>query len=289
MSAAFTAGQTVYDRSGRVFEFAGMMGDSAIVHPMYEASGWEGETETYPSELAERKALHEISAKPPTQAINADVSLASEKLAELNASIAAAAANLRETERSHKARMETLKRYSALSRIEDFIEGRMTHFVCRTQYGRGVEVKTFDEMMKAKDDYGRFNGDIKLLSLFGVCGSYAGHGNIKKDLLWRVNHYYDGSGSGSHQVQPCISEDEAKGIAANWLDGIWVEHRGLTDRATRWHWLKDAIDSAKSLGFAVPADIQKDFDEGKERAARVAVEKAEAELAKARIAAGGIA
>lgn len=287
--SGFEKGQTVYDRSGRVYEFAGMMDGTAIVRPMLEGEDYDGNSSLYASELAEALPVARLCDKPPVQFINADVSLATQKLADLNAAIAEASAELRNAEKANAARLEKLKRYGALSRIEDFIDGKMTHFVIRSQYGRSVAVKTFDEVMQCKDDYGRFQGDIKLLSLFGTRKNYPEHANKDGNLLWRVNQYYDGSGDGWHIVQPCLSEDEARDIALGWLNEKWDEHRGLSDRDARAHWLAGSIESATKLGFEVPADIMADFNNQKERAAKAAVEKAQAELEKAMQAAGGAA
>lgn len=285
----FEEGQTVYDRSGRVYQFAGMMGKSAIVHPMLEGEGYDGEPCPYPSELAEAKSVSDIFDNPPIPLINADVALAKQKLKELNDAIAEASAELRNAEKVNAARLEKLKRYDALSRIEDFIDGKMTHFAIRGQYSHDIKVKTFDEVMKCKNDYGRFNGDIKLLSLFGTRKDYPQHGNASNDLLWRVNQYSDGSGSGWWIVHPCMSEDEAITIAAKWLEEIWAEHRGLTDRGARAGWLRGSIESAKSLSLPAPDDIIADFDAYKTQAAQEAVDKARAELEKALAAQGGAA
>lgn len=288
MSKHFDKGQTVFDRDGRAYEFAGMMGSTAIVHPMYEGQGWEGEAEVYPSELAQPMNPLALSAKPPVQSVNAELAKAQTDLSDILAKISEAEKHLREAEKGNNERLTKLKHYSALSRVEDFIEGRMTHFVCRKQYGRGVEVETFEAVMNSKDDRGRYDGDIKLLSLFGTKKYSPQHGNKGGDLLWKVNHYYDGSGLWSI-VQPCLSEEEAVSVASTWLDAIWEEHRALSDKESRAHWLKDAITSAEKLGLTVPDDIRKDYSDCVARAAQRAVEKAQDELDKALKAKGEVA
>jgi hypothetical protein len=88
------------------------------------------------------------------------------------------------------------KRWRALNRIEDFIDKKITHLAV---FGYGApKVATFDEAMR-DFEYGRFSNDIKLLCLFGKSNG---------DLEWRVNQYYDGSGSWK-EVIPCQSEAEA--------------------------------------------------------------------------------
>ncbi|MGL5735425.1 MAG: hypothetical protein ACRCYS_11215, partial [Beijerinckiaceae bacterium] len=168
---------------------------------------------------------------------------------------------------------------------EDFLEGRMTHFVLWGQYDRAIKIETFDEVMMSKNDNGGLNGDVKLLSLFGTCRSYPEHGNKDGNLLWRVNQYRDGSGSWKH-AHPCTSEDEAKDVAAKWLNGQWDEHRAVEDRAKNAHWLKGSIASAQAIGLAVPDDIAADFADSQARQAQAAVQKAQEalDLAKAHAA-----
>lgn len=277
----FKAGQTVYDRSGRVYQFQGMMDDRAIVCQIFDGQGWEGEIEPYPSELASAMDVASLSAKPPTAAIVAEVLKAENELKRIKDAIVEATTEARNAEKQNADRLAKLKRFSALSRIEEFLEGKITHFVTRPQYGGRILVQTFEETMHCKNDYGLFDGDLKLLSLFGTRKYNPEHGNAKGDLLWKVNQYYDGSGSGWHIVQPCISEDEAKAVAAGWLEERWAEHRSLKDKQTRSHWLKDYIESAEKIGLTVPDDIIADFEAKKKSDAEAAIQKAKDELAKA--------
>lgn len=276
----FKTGSTVYDRNGRSYEFRAAIDSVAVVHPIFSAEGWEGELESFPSDQAEIVPLASLASKPPTAEIVADVLRAENELARLRAEIAEATTAARNAEKDNAERMARLAKYAALSRIEDFLEGRMTHFVMWGQYSRSIEIKTFDEVMLSKNDNGVLDGDVKLLSLFGTCKSYPQHGNKDADLLWRVNQYRDGSG-GWKNAHPCSSKGEALEIAAKWLNNQWEEHRATEDRVKDAHWLKGSIDSATTLGFAVPEDIAADFAESKRRAAEMAIEKAQEALNKA--------
>jgi hypothetical protein len=277
----FEAGQTVYDRSGRVYQYQGMMDNRAIVCRIFDGAGWEGELEPYPSELAEQMDVASLSDTPPTAQIVELVLRAENELKRIKAEIAEATVEARNAEKQNADRLEKLKRFSALEQLEAFLDGEITHFATTAQYGGKIEVKTFDETMLCKDDYGRFNGEVKMLTLFGTKKSYPEHGNKNGDLLWKVNQYYDGSGSGWHIVQPCLSEDEAKAVAAQWLEDKWAEHRALEDRLKHSYWLKAYIESADKIGLPAPDDIIADFEASKKAAAEAAVQKAKDELAKA--------
>lgn len=276
-NSPFKAGCKCYDRSGRVYEFRAAIDSMAVVHPILSAEGWEGEIEPYPSQTAEIVPLASISVKPPTAEIVAEVLRAENELARLRAEIAAATTAARNAEKENAERLAKLAKYAALSRIEDFLEGRMTHFVMWGQYSREINIKTFGEVMLSKNDYGRPDGDVKLLSLFGTCRYYPDHGNKDGNLLWRVNQYRDGSGSWSN-AQPCMSEDEAKEVAAKWLNCQWDEHRAAEDRAKNAHWLKGSIDSAQAIGLVVPDDIAADYADSQKRQALSAVQKAQEAL-----------
>ncbi|MGL5734335.1 MAG: hypothetical protein ACRCYS_05665, partial [Beijerinckiaceae bacterium] len=249
----------------------------AVVHPMLSGEGWDGEEVPYPSERAEIVPLASLSANPPTAEIVAEVLRAENELARLKAEIAAATTEASNAEKANAERLAKLAKYAALARIEDFLEGRMTHFVMWGQYSREITIKPFDEVMLSKSDSGRLDGDVKLLSLFGTCRSHPEHGNKDGNLLWRVNQYRDGSGSWLN-AQPCLSEDEAKEVAAKWINGQWDEHRGLEDRAKGAYWLKGSIGSAQAIGLDVPDDIATDFKDFQERQARDAVQKAQEAL-----------
>ena len=180
-----------YDTQGNEFIIAGEVDGIAVGYERYddgEGNEIRGELRVFDCELYEN---------PPTIRQH-------EKLAKLNAQISDAYSRLNQVrtelqviETAGKERMEFLKQYKGLERLEDFLEGRITHFVMG-DYGP-PKLLTLDEAMGQNEERYNLRGKYKLLTLFG---------DSKKELNWRINEYRDGSGIDRTAV-PCTSYDEA--------------------------------------------------------------------------------
>lgn len=117
--------------------------------------------------------------------------------------------------------------YSALNRVFDFIDGKITHYV-RSEYGT-VEIHE-----RGKDP----KTDDKLLSLYGASNG---------DLSWRLSKY---SGGGSEKtVIPCLSHDEAKDVARVEIVRLLEEGRDS----------KRLLESTKKYGVEIPQKYEDDF------------------------------
>jgi hypothetical protein len=206
--------------------------------------------------------IGEIFAEEPVQKWSAKIDKLNEEILELLKTRDALSAEIRAANATEKERKARLMQHRALTRIDDFLAGKMTHFVMESY--RGVEVMTFDEVVRYKeDDYDRMPNGFRLLSLFGKTNG---------DLEWQISRYSDGSGS-RDTVIPCLSHEEAIEQAK-----ISIEKRFDTWRKNnnKNHFCSDAV-SAEKLGLAVPEDItannkrislegkQRQFDEAKKK------------------------
>jgi len=262
----FKQGQTVYTRDGGKYEYAEpLVGDRVLARAIMLVDNYDG-TEEYPSDTPTILYLSQISAKPPVEAISAEIVKANAELSELQDRIGEKRRELLEEERKNTERFRLLKTYEPLKLVEDFILGKITHFVTDREYGRGVKVVTWDEFMIDKDDRGRNTGDIKLLSLFG---------RSKGNLEWRRNTYYDGSG-GWNAAIPCLSYDEALQAAAEKVEAHWDAYRSGDIKV----WLlDDTIKSAQALNLGVPDDIANAHQVFRREALEGQVAKAREDLA----------
>jgi len=95
--------------------------------------------------------------------------------------------------KSEGERLKKYKRYEALRHLDDFLDGKITHYATKTYTSWGVE----DINIAKKNKYDR--GNTKLLCL---------HGRSNGDLEWHLYEYSDGSG-GSHEAFPYRSYEEA--------------------------------------------------------------------------------
>lgn len=273
----FEPGDTVFDRSGTKYEFAeGLSGYRALVRKILTVDSWEGEEE-YPADTPEIVSLSTIFAKAPTAVIDADVQAATARLTEVREALANAESDLSAKQRDVLARLEKLQSYDGLQRIEDWLDGKITHFVIRSGYSSNkVQVKTADETLQC-EDRGRFNGEMKLLCLYGTSSRYSAR--PKPTVEWRLNQYYDGSGSWTG-VYPASSEEEAVKIAHGMLKEIFDAY--FADEKSQTYRLEEAISSAEVLGYPVTQDAQRALHMFRVENARKQTEEAEKKLTEAR-------
>lgn len=97
----------------------------------------------------------------------------------------------------HDKRMKEFAKFKPLEMLEAFIEGKITHYVEITTWGK-PRIIEFNEADSR---------ELRLLSLFGKSNG---------DLSWRLNRYYDNSGC-SVEVIPVCSLEAAEAIVRDWV------------------------------------------------------------------------
>lgn len=100
----------------------------------------------------------------------------------------------------------------ALERLDDFIDGKITHYVQDPDFRSPqiVDIKNTESKYSKKK--------LRLLTLFGESDG---------DLSWGLNRYSDGSG-GYVTVIPCCSFEEAKDVFTELLSDLY-EDKSMTD------------------------------------------------------------
>jgi hypothetical protein len=179
-------------------------------------------------------------------------------LIDLNAKIAAARAELskltttiRTAETEGKARLAKLAQYDQLKRLEDFLDGKITHYVCAT-----YEPPKIFPIEQAKAE--QCDRDLRLLCLFGT---------TERSLVWKLNRYNDGSGCYRY-VFPCCSIDEAKETAGK----IFADHfAGKSVDGDKTFPRRDWLEAADKAGIYVPDEYRAAVldREAKERAMKI--------------------
>lgn len=248
----FQNGQAVFLGDGQEVEYiAGHTGEH-VVRAILNA---EDEEPRYGRPLT----VYEVFAEAPVAKYNDQVVKAREELAAIKAALTAAREEKRQLETEAKARAASFARHRALDRLEDFVEGRITHVVVESTYNASIQ--TFEQAFTDTDHRGRVDG-IKLVSLLGRSNG---------DLTWNVNRYYDGSGSNT-TIHPARSFEEAKEIWLGVFEHAMAEYRAKTGYM---HGFNYWIESAALAGADVPADLAERWYQG-------SVESAETNLTKAR-------
>ncbi len=128
--------------------------------------------------------------------LNTEIDKLDEEKKQLEANKKLFETQFKAAEEDVKKQMAKIKQYQALKRIENFIEGKITHYVVATKWK--LDLLSFEDT-KAKEDWNYRQPGFKLLTLFGKTGG---------DLEWGLNEYKDGSGC-NYTIIPCCSYEEA--------------------------------------------------------------------------------
>lgn len=265
INTKFNKGDTVFDIHGRQGAYIASYGGYHLVAPEYDGGDYGEPSWGAPEQW------DQIYLKPPTQKLEAKVDELDKLITEKRNKLKRVNEELDQAGRRHQEQLKKLKQHQALQRIEDYLDGKFTHFLHVTDY-YGPKIITKDQALDQND---RWDKELKLLTLFG---------DTKGNLQWRINKYRDGSGSSWDEVYPVSSEEEAIAIARRlFADAVteWREqekkHYG---RAVNWANRND------NGWLEVPEDLR-DYLRGLElsakqgaiETARKALEKAQADLA----------
>lgn len=171
-----------------------------------------------------------LFAEEPVEKIGEKIASAKAELAALSKDLQEAGRNRDSSKAELDKLMSDLSVVPTLRRLSDIIAGKVTHYTI--SYWSGISIVTAEEAHRNED----YPKDLKLLSLFGRSGG---------DMSWRINAYYDGSGSWTTCV-PCMSYEEAQVEAQKILDAKLAKNTDMPTDAD--------IESAKKFGLTIRPD-----------------------------------
>ena len=160
-----------------------------LVNCLYEC-GCDDDYEDHDSP----RIVAEVFNAPPRAKFDTQIAQLKAKCEALEARHSSLAQQVRQSEEKEKSILATLKRVKCLARLEDFINGKITHYAVIPSWGMPHILAVTD----TQAEYSR--NKFKLLQLFGDTG-----GNLE----WNLNRYADGSG-GNQTVIPTTSYEEAE-------------------------------------------------------------------------------
>lgn len=258
----FKAGENVFTLDGREVEYVAAAGNRHLVCSIYET---DNGLFTGGEFIADA-----VFSTPPTERLHAEVRDLESKVAELRKQAWEAQKEAREAEAASADRMKALSKMTGLERLEDFLAGRITHFVETNDYTYGVKVVTFKQAMETE---ARYDKGLRLICLFGKADGR---------LSWGVNRYSDGSGLYTDS-QPFCSEEEA---VARAREIILEKAEEAVAKDRIWN-LSETIKCAEIYGVTLKeehlAAYRSRMREGLEKQVQEAqkkVEEAQASLAK---------
>lgn len=272
----FTTGDIVYGHGGERAEYVCKTLDLHVVLPIYEdedGQEYRGDPNNW----------RECFASPPRAQYDEQIRSLQTDEQRISAQVAELRAERDQLNREMAARKKERERHEQLRHLDDFIAGRITHYVISDW---AVDVLKFeDTVCKGDDGRERWPKQMRLLSLFG--GS---NGNLQ----WRLSSYSDGSDrNGGQPCIPCCSFDEALGHLKAFIEtrfAEWSAKRAdpkLTD-GQRDSGVDSFVQAAEKYGIPIPDDIagylRARARRGAERKvidARASLQAAEEQLAKA--------
>jgi hypothetical protein len=252
-----------YLKNGKAVEVVSVLpdGQGFVVRDYFETFGdVDGEPVL---ELDDRvHIVKRVYDKAPTEKVDAEFASAEQRLADIVGKISEARNELRVVEQERKSVLLKLQQMPALRRLEDWVDGKVTHFVT-VDYGR-VRVLTKEELKCEGDEADRYRRApcrLKLVTLFGESGG---------NLMWNASEYRDGSGNCNVECYMCCSEAEAKAMAAQRID------RELSaDKVT---WLEELIKSADTLGHPIDSKHREILRQDKRERAQNALNQKNKEI-----------
>lgn len=264
MTAHQQSGATVYDLHGRAGIYVARAAGGHIVEPIYDVEDDDepryGNAETW----------SEAFAKPPTERLHAEVAAIEQKLIAAHLQLEDVRAARRQQDAEHAARLERLKKHAHLSRIDDYVEGRITHFVVQSRYSDAITIKTFEELAKQGDRRGR----MPMLVLYG--DPYSDWERRMRTSEWCLMS--DGPESG---VMPCSSFEEATAKAQVEVDKTFNDWRKDPKSNYGHSKLVSMARSALASGLQVPPDVMVEVERRERAHADSVVERCKTELARA--------
>lgn len=190
----------------------------------------------------------------------------------LEARASALSCDIYAAEISHKERLAKLSKYEPLARIEDFIDGKITHYVIAEGWDYRLQECGHVRLRISTPDAERCGNersrpDLKLLCLFGS----------GRDLKWQLNRYSDGSNKEWGWCWPFTSIEEAQSFARKLFDEACEKCSKLSDN----YGPHELNETAKALGLPAPEWIARRLASQELSSAKAEHEEATKKLAKA--------
>lgn len=248
MNTPITKNTIVYSRDGNRARFIAQVDDNYFVEPEVEyQSSFDGEMY---SDWGSTTSWREIFLVPPREVIDASIAKLNKEYETLRGKINELHGEIMGRESLIAAQKKKFAQYEKLKRLEDFIDGKITHAVVvdinYSSWGV-ITIKELGAALYENDEDRRYNRPTKLVTLFGKSNG---------DLQWQVNQYSCGSGS-SQEIIPCESREEAMEEAQKVLQKAFESHKEKKIST-------DFLESARKTGLKLSEEMEKFINDCKE-------------------------
>lgn len=265
-----TQGDRVYNRSGHKGEYAGKIENGPyLVRPVLEChSGDEAYTE-----LGHLQEWEEVFERAPVEKIDEQISKKQTQLDEIQAILSQKQSEARLAEAAYKETLERLQKHESLAMLDDFLSGRITHYVLRSDYGDYPSIVEVTETIPTKDSdhEAQYYKRVAVLSFTGRL-----HGD---EVQWTMSNHSKVFWDSGSKVILCRSYDEAVKIVIGICDKGWDEIRSGKNTGGKW------VSVANQYGVPVPEDILQGIESAKiaDKVKKIADLEAKLEEAKSQL------
>jgi hypothetical protein len=238
----FNKGDTVYNEHGEEAEFVTQSMGEYIVRPILE----DEYGHTYRSDIETWKQAFRT---PPKPKLDAETAAAEKKLTDLRAELNKLREERRAFDSEERSRQDRIKMHEELALLDDYLAGKITHYLSLEWYSRAVEIIPINETVEnypSSDGYG-------LLTLQPTRGWDKG---IKWSVKQRTRDGY--SDSRTINVIPCRSEEEAAALAVKHLTEC-IKKQAAQDPKER-RYTEKLIANCRRFGVAIPQSILSDIE-----------------------------
>lgn len=193
------SGNMKYLPNGQAVEIIQKLDDGWLVNDIVDL--FEGEFMT----VDPIYVVKQVFDKVPTLKYDQQIQKLTDTIASLQESRKKVEALLKSEESDRSVKIEKFRKINQLKLLEDFIDGKITHYIAFGSY-RGPSIIKFEDT-KVDGNVDR-RGLFKLLTLYG---------RTNGDVEWKLNEYSTDS-SCKETVIPCTSYGHALTEAQNFLD-----------------------------------------------------------------------
>lgn len=254
---AFAYGDTVYSTDGQMAQYVAEAEDGHIVRPWIEHQDVDGAPYDY---LVAPVLWNHVFTEPPVSKFNEELKSINEQIEKARADLRAAQDEHRQFLASARDRSAERSKIDALRNLDDFLDGKITHYAVFEEYSADPKIITLQEAVSSEN---RYDKKLRLLCLYGD--------NKTREIYWHLDHYSSGaSSSSSANVYPARSEEEARELVRKKIAEIIAnEAKCPTYQALKY------VTWAEKWGVPVPTSLA-------DCAAQMRAKAAEEKLAAAR-------
>lgn len=238
MTTTHKAGATVYTEDGRRAQYVSTIGRQ---HAIQYARAFRGhEDDEYEEYYGPRiETVDRVFQSPPVDIIDAEITSRQAKLDELTQRALEKSQELAALDKEHRDRMAFLQQHEELKGLEDWLTGKITHFVTAGGYYPDIGVVDMDAALAIKSDYGNHRTGTDTLTL---------KVGWDKKLTWRRTEkpQYE-------HMRPHTSLEAAQADAVALIENgfaAWALSKDKSEPSAR-----SLIRSAKALGIPVPREM----------------------------------